>query len=232
MQEAACAVGERVRELSERQKIERKRAVFVGHGAQLHSSPAFGIPGGHINGDFLVGTPHFQEADCGHQVRISAHDNGVVALILIRVIQQEYRDINVRSLFLGDIKKAVARKSTSRIGTADLFLLEFSENDVHERQCSESTQICFLIRSGRAIDERGEVMDLKNMVVGPEQLKEALQVQPLKGTPADCAIVEIESVYVDDGAWGHVGPKKKGNHIDCPNRHWIAGESSTHKIYN
>ena len=68
VQETACAVGERVRELSERQKIERKRAVFVGHGTQLHSSPALGIPGGHINGDFLVGTPHFQEADCGHQV--------------------------------------------------------------------------------------------------------------------------------------------------------------------
>ena len=156
----------------------------------------------------------------------------MVAIILICVIQQEYRDVNVRALFLRNFKKAVTSKSTCRIGTPDLLLLEFSKDDVHERQCSESTEIYFLIWPCRAIDERCEVMDLKNIVVGPEQLKEALQVQPLKGTPADCAIVEIESVYVDDGAWGHGGSKKKGNHIDCPNRHWIAGESSTHKIYN
>jgi len=33
--------------------------------------------------------------------------------------------------------------------------------------------------------------------------------------------------HVDNGDLGHGGSKKKGNHIDCPNRHWIAGESST-----
>jgi len=28
------------------------------------------------------------------------------------------------------------------------------------------------------------------------------------------------------------GAKKKGNHIDCPNRHWFAGESYKKRIYS
>ncbi len=52
-------------------------------------------------------------------------------------------------------------------------------------------------------DQGSEVMDLNNIVVRPEQLKKALEVQPLKGAAADGAVVKVEPVYVDDGARRH-----------------------------
>ncbi len=68
VQEAACAVGKWVGELSERQEIERKGAVFIGNGTQLYGGSAHGIPRRHIDGDSLFGETHFQQADSGHQV--------------------------------------------------------------------------------------------------------------------------------------------------------------------
>jgi hypothetical protein len=49
-----------------------------------------------------------------------------------------------------------------------------------------------LIGPGGPIDQGSEVMDLNNIVVRLEQLKEALQVQALKGTAADRAVVKVE----------------------------------------
>jgi hypothetical protein len=66
-----------------------------------------------------------------------------------------------------------------------LLLLEFAEHDVYERQGSEGLEIYILIGPGRPIDQGSEVMDLNNIVVRLEQLKEALEVQPLKGAAAD-----------------------------------------------
>jgi len=84
-----------------------------------------------------------------------------------------------------------------------MFHLEFAENDVYERQGSERAEICFLIGPGGPIDQGSEVMDLNNIVVRPEQLKKALEVQPLKGAAADGAVVKVEPVYVDDSARRH-----------------------------
>jgi len=127
----------------------------------------------------------------------------VVALILVCVIQQQYRNINVSALFFRNSEEAVTGKGTGRVGTAHLLLLEFSENDVHERQCPKRPEIYLLIRPGRPIDQGGEVMDHNNVVVRPEQLKEALKVQPLKGAATNRAVVEVEAVDVDDGARRH-----------------------------
>jgi len=127
----------------------------------------------------------------------------VVALILIGIIQQEHRNVDVGSLFFRNSEKAVTRKSTGRIRTPHLFPLEFAENDVYERQGSKRPEIYILIGLGRPIDQGSEVMDLNNIVVRPEQLKKALEVQPLKGAAADGAVVKVEPVYVDDGARRH-----------------------------
>lgn len=117
----------------------------------------------------------------------------MVALILIRVVQQEYCNINIGPLFFRDIEEAITGKSTRRVGAAHLFLLKFTENDVDQRQCSKHSEIYFLIRPGRPIDQGSEIMDLHNIVVRPEQLKEALQVQPLMGAATNRTIVEIEA---------------------------------------
>ena len=108
------------------------------------------------------------------------------------VIQQENRNVDVGPLFFGNCKKAAPRKSTRRIRTPNLLLLEFSEDDVYERQGSERAEICFLIGPGGPIDQGSEVMGLNNIVVRLEQLKEALQVQALKGTAANRAVVKVE----------------------------------------
>jgi hypothetical protein len=77
------------------------------------------------------------------------------------VIQQENRNVDVGPLFSsGTAKKRPPRKSTRRIRTPNLLLLEFSEDDVYERQGSERAEICFLIGPRGPIDQGSEVVDL------------------------------------------------------------------------
>jgi hypothetical protein len=66
-----------------------------------------------------------------------------------------------------------------------------------------------LIGPGGPIDQGSEVIDLNNIVVRLEQLKEALQVQALKGTAADRAVVKVE-LYRRWCAEALLGIKKEG----------------------
>ena len=50
------------------------------------------------------------------------------------------------------------------------------------------------------------------------------------GITADDTIIGVKAIYETMVRSAMCRTKKKGNHIDCPNRHWFAGESYTLKI--
>ena len=51
---------------------------------------------------------------------------------------------------------------------------------------------------------------------GLRRLKNRLQIQPFVGPTADCTVIEIEAVYVDNGAVGHAQDKKEGQSYRLP----------------
>ena len=63
---------------------------------------------------------------------------------------------------------------------------------------------------------RGEIVNLKNTIVGSEKTEKPLQVQPLVRPTADGTVIEIKAIHVDDGAVRHVRRKKEGQSYRLP----------------
>ena len=107
------------------------------------------------------------------------------------------------------------------------FFLNFPSTMLTLGNVPKARKLGLLIWPCGTIDESGEIMDLVDVVVRAEERKKSLQIQPLVIPAPNRPVVEVEAINVNNGSVRHTGrkTKKKGNHIDCPNRHWFAGES-------
>jgi len=108
--------------------------MLVGCRSELNRCAAYGASRWNVDDNFFFGKTRFQTVECWDQVGIAAYDDETVGKVLVGVVEQVDRDVNVSSFFFRGGEETIPRMRTLSNATLDLFGLESAEYDLDERE--------------------------------------------------------------------------------------------------
>lgn len=181
-------------------QVIRKRSIRMSYRAKFDCGTANRIDCWNVDCDFLLSESQSNHLKGWDQIRIATYQDNLFGNVLIGVIQQLYRDIDICTLFFRDFESTVPVKRTRCNATSRHFIFEFAKYDCYQRQCCKGQQIGCLTYTRLPMYGGGEVVDCNDFIVWQKTRKVRFKIQPLVGSSANCTVIKIETVNVDAGS--------------------------------
>ncbi len=175
-------------------------AIFVSNPAQFDGGCALGIGRRYVYRNPLVREKRLDARCWWHQIRIATHDDESIATVIECVVEHLHGNVNVGTFLFHRLEMTIACISAITLPTPDLFFFEFTHNNRDQWERIHRTQKTLLSLTCFACNACAKIVNPLHVVVGQQSLKERLQIKPFVGGILQRAIVEIETVDIDDTA--------------------------------
>jgi hypothetical protein len=165
-----------------------------------------------VNNDFDPWKSRPDDMYWRNQIRVATDDNEFFSVLLIGIVNQVNRNVDIGSLFFRCLVSTVAVKRAWSNATKRSFAFEFSKDDRYKRKGVKGQQVRRLTLARTSINRSRKVFDACKIIVRKQSSEVTLEIQPFVRCAFDCSVVQVEPDNVDNRFHGgRLGPDiKKG----------------------